>query len=87
MMCSFIKSSFDALLKLHEVMEPSKLKRRSLTFEQKFPTVKNKLDSVMARLDWLCSEEDDNDVLYNGSEYDCRVELFQWVAKTNPNST
>jgi hypothetical protein len=62
MICSSnIKSSFDTLLKLHEVIWFGKLAVMSLTLEQKSPAAKNKLDSVMARLDRLCSGDDNDD--------------------------
>ncbi|KAF9652211.1 hypothetical protein BDM02DRAFT_3161863 [Thelephora ganbajun] len=55
-----LTSSLDTLLKLHE----------------KSPAVKNKLDSVMARLDRLCSEEDDDNGLWDENEHEHRVKLF-----------
>ncbi|KAF9645962.1 WD40 repeat-like protein [Thelephora ganbajun] len=55
-----LTSSFDTLLKFHE----------------KSPGVKNKLDSVMARLDRLCSEEDDDNGLWDENEHERRVKLF-----------
>ncbi|KAF9649440.1 hypothetical protein BDM02DRAFT_1856637 [Thelephora ganbajun] len=55
-----LTSSFDTLLKLHE----------------KSPVVKNKLDSVMERLDWLCSEDDDDDGIWDENEHKHRVKLF-----------
>ncbi|KAF9645553.1 hypothetical protein BDM02DRAFT_3120016 [Thelephora ganbajun] len=55
-----LTSSLDILLKLHE----------------KSPVVKNKLDSVMARLDWLCSEEDNDDGHWGENDYEHRVKLF-----------
>ena len=53
-----------------------------LTFEQKSPAVKHKLDSVMARLNRLCSEEDDEedeDAVWGESEHERRAALFEWV--------
>ncbi|KAF9645965.1 hypothetical protein BDM02DRAFT_382706 [Thelephora ganbajun] len=55
-----LTSSLDILLKLHE----------------KSSAVKNKLDSVMARLDWLYSEEDDDDGLWGEDDHEHRTKLF-----------
>jgi len=49
-----------------------------LTPEQKSPSVARKLDSVMARLDRLCSE-DNEDVVLDESEHERRAKLFEWV--------
>ncbi|KAF9649401.1 hypothetical protein BDM02DRAFT_3186299 [Thelephora ganbajun] len=54
-----LTSSLDTLLKLHE----------------KSPTVKNKLDSVMARLDRLCSEEDNDGGLCDDNGHEHRAKL------------
>ena len=51
---------------------------RSLTLEQKFPVVKDRLDSVMARLDRLCSEDEDDDAVCDESEQERRAKLFRW---------
>ena len=56
-----IKSSFDTLLKLHEVISSASPSRFILTFEQKSPAVKNRLNSVMERLNRLCSSEESDD--------------------------
>ena len=40
--------------------------------------VKDKLDSVMARLDRLCSEDDGKDALRDESEHERRARLFGW---------
>jgi len=48
--------------------------------------VKQKLDLVMARLNRLCSEEDNEDnednegAVWDESEHERRVGLFEWVA-------
>ncbi|KAF9645139.1 hypothetical protein BDM02DRAFT_3189954 [Thelephora ganbajun] len=55
-----LASSFDTLLKLLE----------------KSPAVKNKLDSVMDRLDRLCSEEDNDDGPWDDNEHEHRAKLF-----------
>jgi hypothetical protein len=56
-----------------------------LTIEQRSPSVENKLDSIMARLDRLCSEEDSDDALRGDNEDERWVKLFEWVARTNPH--
>jgi len=71
-----IKSSFDTLLKLHEVISSAGLSHHSLILEQKSPVVKDKLESVMARLDRLCSEDDGNSTLCNETENELRAKLF-----------
>ena len=48
-----------------------------LTFEQRSPSVKNKLDSIMARLDRLCSEEDSNNLLWGDNEHKRWAKLFE----------
>jgi hypothetical protein len=63
MIDSFIKSSFDVLLKLHEVTQYNKFVPIPLTLEQGSPSVENKLDSILARLDTLCLREDGDDTL------------------------
>jgi len=65
-----IKSSFNTLLSLQEVMPFNKVARPLLTLEQNSPAVKNKLDSVMGRLYQLRSAEDDN-------EHERWVKLFK----------
>ena len=40
--------------------------------------VKDKLDSVMARLGRLCSEDEDDGALCDGSEQERRAKLFGW---------
>ncbi|KAF9645952.1 hypothetical protein BDM02DRAFT_3271339 [Thelephora ganbajun] len=55
-----LTSSLDTLLKLHE----------------KSPGVKNDLDSVMARLDRLYLEEDNDDGSWDENEHEHRVKLF-----------
>ena len=47
--------------------------------EQESPVVKNKLDSVMARLDWLCSEEYTGGIVWDDNEHERRVKLFKSV--------
>ena len=39
--------------------------------------VKNKLDSIIAQLDRLCSEEDDEDMVWDENEYEQRSKLFK----------
>jgi hypothetical protein len=43
--------------------------------------VKNKLESVMARLNMLCSEEDGDDGVWDENEHERRANLFKWVVK------
>ena len=43
--------------------------RYLLTLEQKSPSVKNKLDSIVARLDRLCSMEGGDNTLWGGNEH------------------
>ena len=50
-----MKSSFDALLKLHHVREHAYDRRRQITYLQTSP-IKNKIESVRARLDRLGME-------------------------------
>ncbi|KAF9645055.1 hypothetical protein BDM02DRAFT_3173723, partial [Thelephora ganbajun] len=64
-----LSSSLDTLLKLHE----------------KSPAVKSKLDSVMARLDRLWSEEDNDDGLWDENEREHRAELFDTLRLINDN--
>jgi hypothetical protein len=45
--------------------------------------VKNKLEYVMARLNRLCSEGDDDDAVWDKNEHEHRVNLFEWVAEIN----
>ena len=54
-------------------MSPS---RYRLTLEQRSPPVKNKLDSIMARLVILCSENYD-DGLRDGGAHGRWVKLFE----------
>ncbi|KAF9643341.1 hypothetical protein BDM02DRAFT_3151691, partial [Thelephora ganbajun] len=46
------------------------------TLLKKSPAVKNKLDSVMERLDRLCSEEDNDDGLWGENEHEHQAKLF-----------
>ena len=55
-----------------------RLSRRWLTSGQRSPPVKDKLDSVMERLERLCSEESDN-VLQDDSKHERWVKLFEYV--------
>ena len=48
----------------------------SLTLEQKSPVVKDKLGSVMARLDRLYSEDEDDDALCDQSQHERREKLL-----------
>ncbi|KAF9649817.1 hypothetical protein BDM02DRAFT_3260180 [Thelephora ganbajun] len=47
-----------------------------LRLHKKSPAVKNKLDSAMARLDQLCSEEDNDDGPWDEDEHEHRAKLF-----------
>ena len=51
--------------------------RYRLTLEQKSPSVKKKLDSVMARLYRLCSEEDSGDPLWGDNGHMRWTKLFE----------
>lgn len=74
----FIKSSFGALLELHEVRYNSvDLSLHPFILEQTSPGVKNKLESVMARLDMLSSEEDGEDAIWYENEQERRARLFK----------
>ena len=75
---SSIKSSFDVLLNLHEVCNTTSSPRYRLTLGQSSPSAKNKLDSIMVRLDRLCSEEDLDD-----SGHAQWAKLFEWVVGIN----
>ena len=57
-----------------------------LTLEQRSPSVKKKLDSVMARLGRLCAEEGSWDTLQGDNEHERWSKLFGWVAVINPNT-
>ena len=52
------------------------LSRSRLTLEHRSPLVKNKLDSVMARLDRLCSEEGGDSASWSDDEHKRWLELF-----------
>lgn len=69
------KSSFDALLKLHQAREHVYGRRRLLTYSQKSPANK-KIESVRARLDRLGKE---GDAARNADEFRRRKGLFEWV--------
>ena len=45
--------------------------------------VKNKLDSIMARLDRMCVEEDEGDASCDENEHKRQVKLFERVVRTN----
>ena len=47
--------------------------------------MKNKLDSVMARLECLCSEGGDDGGLEDETECERRVKLFEYVIGIDPN--
>ena len=48
--------------------------------------MKDKLDSVMTRLDdQLCSEEDHGDGSWDKNWCDQRAKLFEYVTRINPN--
>ena len=69
------KSSFDVLLKLHQVRKYVRDGRPRVTFLQKSP-VKNKIESVRARLDRLGAE---GETTRNADEFRRRKCLFEWV--------
>jgi len=52
------------------------MSRYPLTPEQKSPAVKTKLDSVLARLERLRSEEDGEDEAREQNEHESRTKLF-----------
>ncbi|KAF9649810.1 hypothetical protein BDM02DRAFT_1757335 [Thelephora ganbajun] len=52
---------------------------------EKSPAVKNKLDSVMDRLDRLCSEEDNDDGLWDENEHEHRAKLFDTLRLIGDN--
>ena len=54
--------------------------------EQGSPAVENKLDSILERLDMLCSTEDDRDTLQGDGEHEQWAKLFEWVAVIDSNS-
>ena len=39
----------------------------------------------MARLDRLCSEDDNNDELWSEQEHEHQEKLFKWVVSLDPN--
>ena len=55
-----------------------------LTLEQRSPSVKGKVDSVMARLDELCSEEDNRDALWGDNQQERWTKLFEYVVRIDP---
>ena len=69
------KASFDVLLKLHQVREYVHAPRRRVTRLQKSP-VKNKIESVRARLDRIGKE---GDAAMNSDEFKRRKILFECV--------
>ncbi|KAF9649447.1 hypothetical protein BDM02DRAFT_3268766 [Thelephora ganbajun] len=52
---------------------------------KKSPGVKNKLDSVMERLDRLCSEEDNDDGLWDENYHEHRAKLFDTLRLIGDN--
>ena len=86
LMAGRVKSSFGAILKLHQVREHGYNRRRRITYLQASP-VKTKMESVRARLDRLGAEED---VAKNADEFKRRKNLYECVfstpstAKNNP---
>ena len=70
-----VKSSFNTIINLHEVMDFSELVTMFTdTLEQKYPAVKNKLDSIIARLGRLRSEDD---APWDKDERERRAKLFE----------
>ncbi|KAF9643346.1 hypothetical protein BDM02DRAFT_3191803 [Thelephora ganbajun] len=55
------------------------------TLLKKSPAVKNKLDSIMERLDRLCSEEDNDDGLWDENEHEHRAKLFDTLRLIGDN--
>ena len=49
----------------------------TLEVEQRSPLVKNKLDSIMVRLDRLCLEEDSDNPLWDDNEHERWAKLFE----------
>jgi hypothetical protein len=78
--CRF-KSSFDVLLKLHQVRELVRGPILRITRLQKAP-VKNKIESVRARLDRLGAE---GDATRNADEFRRRKRLFECVFSSAAN--
>ena len=50
--------------------------RHQLTFGQNSPSVKSKLDSIMVRLDGLCSKDSD-DALWGDRDHERWANLFE----------
>ena len=69
------KSSFDALLKMHQVRKRGYNQRRRITCLQTSP-VKNKIESVRARLDRLGTE---GDIAKNADEFKRKKTLYECV--------
>ncbi|KAF9644139.1 hypothetical protein BDM02DRAFT_3190869 [Thelephora ganbajun] len=67
-----LTSSFDTLLELHEMTHFM---------------VKKKLGSLVARLDRLCSEEDNDDGLWDENEHENRVKLFDALGLVRDNGS
>jgi hypothetical protein len=76
-----LKSSFDVLLKLHQVREYVRDPRRQITHLQKTP-VKNKIESIRARLDRLGVE---GSVTKDADEFKRRKGLFECVLSIRRN--
>ena len=74
------KSSFDVLLKLHQVREWVRDPRHQIMCAQKTP-IKHKIESVRARLDRF---EVEGDAARNGDEFRRRKRLFEWVFLIRP---
>jgi hypothetical protein len=53
------------------------LSRCQLMFEQTSPSVENKLDSILERLDTLCFGEDGGGALRDNSEHERWAKLFE----------
>ena len=76
------KSSFDALLKFHQVSEHGHSRRHRITCLQASP-VKDKIESVRARLDRLEAEGDVANVAKNADELKRRRNLYECVFSTH----
>ena len=60
------------------------LPRYSLTLGQTTTSLKNRLDSAMARLDLLCSQDEDAGLL-DETQHKQRAKLFEWVFRISHN--
>ena len=75
-----MKSSFDEFLKRREVQQPMRSTRRSLTYRQEAPGVKEKIESTLARLDRLTAEDG---TFGDQDESRRKLILFEYVLPTH----